>query len=214
MVATGIERPTPRIATAADVPRLAHALADAFVNDPLYTWMLPGRLRINPRLRAMFTAEMESYGLANGGTVWTTLDYDGAVIELPPGAWKMPTSMTGKEALTWLRAFGTRMRLAASVQRAMEARHLREPHFYLRIVGVRTARRGQGLGSALMQPTLQRSDSAGLPAYIEASTQRSAALYERLGFVHLGALELPDGGPPIWPMRRPPAGSAHHATED
>jgi GNAT superfamily N-acetyltransferase len=103
--------------------------------------------------------------------------------------------------------------LAARVQRAMEARHLREPHFYLRIVGVRSARQGQGLGSALMQPTLQRADSAGLPAYIEASTQRSASLYERLGFVHMGALELPEGGPPVWLMRRPPAGSAHHAAE-
>jgi GNAT superfamily N-acetyltransferase len=145
--------------------------------------------------------------------VWTTLDYDGAVVELPPGAWEMPTSMTGKEALTWLRAFGTRLQLAARVQRAMEARHLREPHFYVRIVGVRSARQGQGLGSALMQPTLQRADSAGLPAYIEASTQRSASLYERLGFVHMGALELPEGGPPVWLMRRPPAGSAHHAAE-
>ena len=64
-----------------------------------------------------------------------------------------------------------------------------------------------------MQPTLQRAESAGLPAYIEASSQRSAALYERLGFVHVGALELPEGGPPLWLMRRPPAGSADHATD-
>ncbi len=208
----GIERPALRVATAADVSRLAGVLADAFIHDPVYTWMLPRRLPLKPRLRALFTAEMKCYGLRQG-TVWTTLDYDGAVVELPPGAWEMPTSMTGKEALAWLRAFGTRLPLAARVQRAMEARHLREPHFYVRIVGVRTARQGQGLGSALMQPTLQRADSAGLPAYIEASSQRSAALYERLGFVHLGPLELPEGGPPLWLMRRPPAGSAHHLTE-
>lgn len=40
---------------------------------------------------------------------------------------------------------------------------------------------------------------------LEASSERSAALYERLGFVHLGVLELPDGAP-VWPMRRFPAG--------
>jgi GNAT superfamily N-acetyltransferase len=141
-----------RIANAADVSRLAGALADAFIHDPVYTWMLPRRLPLKPRLRATFTAEMECYGLRQG-TVWTTLDYDGAVVELPPGAWEMPTSMTGKEALMWLRAFGTRLPLASRVQRATEARHLREPHFYVRIVGVRSARQGQGLGSALMQPT-------------------------------------------------------------
>lgn len=59
----------------------------------------------------------------------------------------------------------------------------------------------------LMQPTLERADAVGLPAYIEASSKRSAALYERLGFVHTGVFELPGGGPPVWPMRRPPAGA-------
>jgi GNAT superfamily N-acetyltransferase len=93
------------------------------------------------------------------------------------------------------------------VQRAMEERHLREPHFYVRTVGVRSGLQGQGVGSALMRPTLERADSAGLPAYIEASSQRSAALYERLGFVHLDVLELPGGGPPVWLMRRPPTGA-------
>jgi GNAT superfamily N-acetyltransferase len=118
----------------------------------------------------------------------------------------MPKSITGRETLKWMWAFGTRLPPAVRVQRAMEERHLREPHFYIRTVGVRTARQGQGVGSMLMQPTLERADSAGLPTYIEASSERSAALYERLGFLHLGLFELPDGGPPVWPMRRPPAG--------
>jgi GNAT superfamily N-acetyltransferase len=203
----GIEQPVVRLATADDTTRLAQALAEAFINDPLYTWMLPGTLRLKPRLRAMFTAEIEQRGLPHG-TVWTTGGCDGAVIALPPGAWEMPTSITLAQALIWMRALGTRLLLAARVQRAMEERHIREPHFYVRVIGVRAALQRRGLGSALMQPTLQRADSAGLPAYIEASTQRSAALYERLGFHHLDVLELPEGGPPLWLMRRPPTGSA------
>jgi GNAT superfamily N-acetyltransferase len=210
---TRIEQPAVRIAAAGDVLRLAGVLADAFIHDPVYTWMLPGSLRLKSRLRAMFTAEMEQYVLPIGGIVWTTSGLDGAVCELPPGAWEMPKSLTGKEALQWLRATGTRVVLALRVQRAMEERHLREPHFYVRIVGVRTARQGQGVGTALMQPTLQRADSAGLPTYIEASSQRSAALYERLGFAHMDVLELPEGGPPLWLMRRPAAGSTHHAAD-
>jgi ribosomal protein S18 acetylase RimI-like enzyme len=90
--------------------------------------------------------------------------------------------MTGKEALQWVWAFRTRLPRASRVQRAMEKRHPHEPHFYIRTVGVRTALQGQGVGSMLMQPTLERADSADLPTYIEASTERSAALYERLGF--------------------------------
>jgi GNAT superfamily N-acetyltransferase len=204
-----VESPALRTATAEDVPRLAASLADAFVNDPVYTWMLPAGRRLDVRLRAMFTAELALYGLPQG-TVWTNAGCDGAVVALPPGAWEMPRSMTATQALMWARAFRRRLPLAARVQRAMEERHLREPHFYVRIVGVRGALQGRGLGSALMQPTLQQADSAGLPAYIEASSERSAVLYERLGFRHIDVLELPGGGPPVWRMRRPPAGSAHH----
>jgi GNAT superfamily N-acetyltransferase len=202
----GLHYSAPRQATADDVPRLAGVLADAFIEDPVYSWLLPGSLRLKPRLRNMFSAELEQYVLPRGGTVWTTSEYDGAAAELPPGAWEMPTSMSGRDAVKWLRAFGTRLPLATTVAHVMEERHLREPHFYVRIVGVRTALQGQGLGSALMQPTLKRADAAGLATYLEASTERSAALYERLGFLHMGVLELPRGGPPLWPMRRPPGG--------
>jgi GNAT superfamily N-acetyltransferase len=196
-----------RTAALDELPKVAAALADAFVNDPVFRWLVPGGLRLKTRLGSLFAAEMEQY-VVPSGTVWTTPGYDGAVSELPPGAWEMPTSFTGKEALKWLRALGTRLALAGRVQRAMEERHLREPHFYVRTVGVRSALQGRGVGSALMQPTLQRADSAGLPAYIEASSQRSAALYERLGFVHMDVLELPEGGPPVWRMRRPAAGAS------
>jgi GNAT superfamily N-acetyltransferase len=196
-----------RTAAADAVPKVAAVLADAFINDPVFTWLLPGSLRLQARLRTMFAAEMEQYVLPNG-TVWTTSGYDGAVTELPPGAWEMPKSATGKEALKWVRAFGRRLPLAIRVQHATEERHLREPHFYVRTVGVRTALQGQGVGSALMQPTLERADSAGLPTYIEASSEGSAALYERLGFVHMDVLELPEGGPPVWLMRRPPPGAS------
>ena len=210
----GVEQPAPRLATADEVPRLAGVLAEAFIDDPVYTWMLPGSLRLRPRLRTLFAAEMEQYVLPNGGSVWTASGWDGAVAELPPGAWEMPSSVTGKEALKWLRAFGMRLALAGRVVRAMEARHLREPHFYVRVVGVRPAVQGHGVGTSLMRPTLHRADSAGLPTYIEASTKRSAALYERLGFVHMDVLQLPEGGPPLWPMRRPPGGPTHPAADD
>jgi GNAT superfamily N-acetyltransferase len=192
-----------RIAAEDEVPQVAAVFADAFVDDPVFSFLRPGRLRQAARLRAMFAAEMELYVLKNGGTLWITSGYGGAVAELPPGHWEMPTSATGTEALRWLWAFRTRLPRAVRVQKAMASRHIREPHFYVRTVGVRTAMQGKGLGSMLMKRTLERADSAGLPTYIEASSQRSAALYERLGFLHLGAFELPDGGPRVWPMRRP-----------
>jgi len=45
-------------------------------------------------------------------------------------------------------------------------------------------------------------DPAGRHAYLEASSDRNARLYERLGFRHVRTpLLLPDG-PPLYPMWR------------
>jgi RimJ/RimL family protein N-acetyltransferase len=106
-------------------------------------------------------------------------------------------------AIGYVRVFGMRLPRASRLQVFFERNHLQEPHHYIRWVGVATSFRGQGLGAALLRPTLDRCDWEGVPAYLEASTERSAALYERLGFVHLGELQVPDG-PRFWPMRRPP----------
>jgi GNAT superfamily N-acetyltransferase len=140
----------------------------------------------------VFTADGDGGGLV------------GACLVLPPGRWQMPDAADGRTAVRWLRAFGMQLPRGTRTQRALQEHHPTEPHFYFRSVGVRPALQGQGLGSALMRPTLERCDSNGVPAYLEASSERSAALYEQLGFVQLGVLELPDGGPPVWPMRRPP----------
>jgi hypothetical protein len=93
-----------RTAAAGAVPKVAAVLAEAFVNDPVFTWLLPGNLRLHAILRTMFAAEIEQCVLPNGGTVWTTSGYDGAVSALPPGSWEMPRSFTGREALKGVRA--------------------------------------------------------------------------------------------------------------
>jgi hypothetical protein len=60
------------------------------------------------------------------------------------------------------------------------------------------------LGSALLAPVLQRCDSDGLPAYLEASSPRNRALYERQGFAVTEEFALGRGAPPQWRMWREP----------
>lgn len=189
---------------------LSAALAQAFASDAVVSWLLPQRTRRVARRELMFTLELRTYVLPQDGLVFTADDgrgrLAGGCLALPPDRWQMPRAVDGRTAVRWLRALGTRLPRASRVQRAMEEHHPTEPHYYIRWVGVRPGLQGQGLGSALMRPALDRCDSGNLPAYLEASSERSAALYERLGFAALGVLELPDGGPPVWPMRRPPGG--------
>ncbi len=65
------------------------------------------------------------------------------------------------------------------------------------------AAQGQGLGARLMGPTLQRCDEEQLPAYLEATNERNAALYERLGFAQTDELTVA-GSPPLRLMLRAP----------
>ncbi|WP_144118443.1 GNAT family N-acetyltransferase [Catellatospora sichuanensis] len=77
------------------------------------------------------------------------------------------------------------------------------PHWHLALLAVRPGRQGAGLGGQLLTRRLALLDAAGVPSYLEASTQGSRDLYLRHGFTLLGeAYHLPGGGPPMYPMWR------------
>ena len=104
-----------------------------------------------------------------------------------------------------LRMFGRRLPLALWSRLRLERHHPARPaSFYLAVIGVEPSAQGRGLGGALMKPVLDRADNEGVHAFLEASTARSRALYERNGFRVTGEIRLPRGGPPVWPMWREP----------
>lgn len=84
----------------------------------------------------------------------------------------------------------------------LAALHPREPHAHLVFLGVSPRAQGQGIGSAILKHTLAPLDAAGTAAYLECSTERNAALYERHGFEVTGELKLP--GLNMWAMLRRP----------
>lgn len=188
------------------MPRLAAALAAAFFDDPVWGWLLPAADRRRERLRRFFEIELRSVGLARGAA-WTTDDLDGAAISTPPGEWRLPWRATARHAPGLARVFGARLVHALALLTLMERRHPRELHHYFPYIGVAPPAQGRGLGTRLMGPTLARCDQDGVPAYLEASSERNAALYERLGFKHIGELTLRDS-PPLFLMRRPARGPA------
>ena len=190
-----------RAARVDESPQVSAALAAAFVSDPVLLFLFPSPRNRDARMRRLFAVELV-YQVFPHGRVLTTDDFRGASLELPPSATSMVVPLSG--AFGFLRALGASLPRATRLQRFFEAHHISEPHYYIRYVGVAPPFQGQGLGAELLRPTLDRCDEEGVPAYLEASTERSAALYARLGFEHLGELQVPDG-PRFWPMRRPPA---------
>ena len=193
-----------RLASADDASPLADALARAFHDDPGWCHLLPNADDRTRRLTLFFDVELREVLLPNG-VVWTTDEVAGAAVWLPPGGWRVPVSATMRETPPMVRVFGRRLLLALRARLRMESAHPRTPsHWYLAVMGVAPEWQGKGLGSALMHPKLRELDARGEPAYLESSTPRSRALYQRHGFEVVGELNLPSDGPPLWRMWREP----------
>jgi|SRR5580693_307347 GNAT superfamily N-acetyltransferase len=197
-----------RVASPDDARALRVALGAAFFDDPIFGWLIgPGDSR-RSRLERYFSIQL---GLALAdGCVWTSAELTGAALCMPPGRWRLPPKLMIGHGARFAGIFGARLPRAVGLLAAVERRHLREPHYYFANVGVTPDAQGRGLGSRLMRPTLDRCDEERLPAYLEASSERNARLYERLGFVRTRELRFM-GSPPLRLMVRapqPPAGTA------
>jgi ribosomal protein S18 acetylase RimI-like enzyme len=198
-------RPVVRRARADEAPALAHTLADAFYDDPVGRWFVPSDRTRRARLERFFRLlSLEALALPHG-VVHTTPDIAGACLWVPSAALETSTLDDLRMLPTVARIAGPRN--LARVLRgmaAMDAVHPHEPHWYLPQVGVAVASQGQGIGGALMRPMLERLDAEGMPAYLEATTERNRALYERHGFEAYDVMHLPDGGPQMVLMWREP----------
>ncbi len=192
-----------RKADAADVPALAGALARAFDDDPVMAWLFPDPARRTRTLPRFFSAHLTKIVLPHDA-VYTSADVAGGALWEPPGKWRLGARGQLRMLPDFIRLFGRRLPLASRGLNLVEASHPQELHWYLAVLGTEPARQGQGIGSCLMAPILERCDREGLPAYLESSKESNIAFYGRHGFEVTGEIRLP-GGPPVWPMWRPAA---------
>jgi GNAT superfamily N-acetyltransferase len=93
--------------------------------------------------------------------------------------------------------------LAARLLEAVEHEHPVEPHWYLALLATDPSAQGRGLGTALLQPVLERCDAEGVLAYTETQKESNVGWYARAGFAVSVEVRLPRT-PTIWCLRREP----------
>jgi len=146
------------------------------------------------------------YASARLSDTYTTEDRAGVAIWLPPGYHNPPLLDALRLGPAMARLAGwARVRSISNAVSELERRrhrHVPQPHYYLSALGVEPGRQGQGIGTALMRPVLDRCDRDHLPAYLETATDRNLPLYERHGFGVVEELTLPGAGVHGWLMRR------------
>jgi ribosomal protein S18 acetylase RimI-like enzyme len=191
----------------ADVPRVAKALASAFEDDPVMTWIFINDAEQHGRLERMFTFFLHRIWLEHD-ECYAPDGMFGAALWLPPGKWHLGPLAQLRLVPGMVAVMGRSLGRGFQAVQAIEKRHpSHPPHWYLPTLGVEPEYQGRGFGSALLEPVLARCDRDRVPAYLESSKRRNVVLYERHGFRVVEELRLPKSGPPIWRMWREPRDS-------
>lgn len=176
-------------------------LDEVFQNDPVSAWVFPDQAQRQRKHGALMGAFLDS--ALSEGYVDVAVDGSAAALWLSVPAGGQPQD---EGSAAELRQFvDPDNERVEAIARILEANHPTErAHEYLMLIAVDAAAQGQGRGTELITSVLARCDREGRAAYLEASSARSARLYERLGFASAGPeIVLPDG-PKMWPMWRDP----------
>jgi len=182
----------------ADQARAVSVQVMAFGSDPVMRWLYP-----EPHAYLQhFPAFVRAYGgrAFEHGTAYVDGEFGGVSLWLPvdvhvdPGPFEALIRKTVKPPV---------QDELFSILEQMDDYHIKEPHWYLAIIGVDPAHQSKGIGSALLRHSLEPIDVQGLPAYLESSNPANVSLYERHGFEVLGEIRA-GSSPPVFPMLRTP----------
>jgi GNAT superfamily N-acetyltransferase len=192
-----------RRATAGDADALATTLARAFEDDPVTLHLFPNaahRRRVLPRY---FSVLLRRAFLPTG-EVWTTAATPAGGAMWTPPSHRRPGWRDMARLAPMVSVIGRRLPTAVRVMQAVERHHPPTPHWYLAVLGTDPPQQGRGIGSALLEPVLDRCDAERVPAYLESSKESNVPFYARHGFEVTRTLDLPARGPRLWLMWREP----------
>jgi ribosomal protein S18 acetylase RimI-like enzyme len=200
-------RLTPR-----DALRAGEAMADAFVDDPVWRRLFEGESGLERKYQAFFEVPIR-HCLKYGQVLATSENLEG-IAACVPGEY---ADITFRRILR-SGALGSAMRMGMTAGRRMaDLRVLPadraentggRPHAYLLLLGVRTRYRGRGLGGSLLRTLIEDCDGQGLPIYLDTETEDNVRFYEHFGFRLIKRITLENLRLPMWEMMREPHAEA------
>ncbi|WP_203963568.1 GNAT family N-acetyltransferase [Actinocatenispora thailandica] len=190
-----------------EVGAAAATLARAFDDDPVMRWMFGDEQILRVGLPRMFGTMIRRFHLHHGATelVAGAGGPLGVATWDPPGRWRTPWWRTMWAVPSLLRAMPGRVAAAQAIVTAIETVHPSEPHWYLAYLGTDPSAQRQGIGGRLLRSRLAVCDAEAAPAYLESSNEANVPYYRSFGFEVTREIAVPDGGPTLWAMWRPPA---------
>ena len=194
--------PTVRRAADADLDAVSLTLAAAFEGYPWTTWTVAADEHLR-RLRGLYRLYAQAEGLPYG-EIWVTDRCESAAMWMPPGHVGPSDEALDRLAPVIARLFGDRLQAAHDAEALIRALRPEPAHWYLACMGTHPDHQRRGLGSAVIGPVLACCDANGTPAYCDTSAERNVRFYGRHGFEVVDEADVPDGGPHVWLLHRPP----------
>ena len=193
-----------RLASKEDAEAIKDLVKKVFRDDPLMVWFLLQDHRRAAAFETFYDFMVNTFCLPHG-LCWVTPDVSGAALWMPPGKWELTPIKQFSMIGVIVRSFGWRsLMLKYGERQKIDKCHPRKPHYYLAGLGVSQELRGQGVGSALIKPILDRSDREGIGCYLETSLERNLNFYQRHGFTVTQQLGIGPDKFPLWLMWRDP----------
>ena len=182
--------------------------ARSFYDDPFFM-----HLAAEPMLRARGLALFwRSHLAALGTSAVATGARDrsgnlvGTCVWQKPGTYPLSVAVQAREAAGFIRALiwqPPALLKGFNYLMAIEKARPREDHWYLCFLVADPMAWRRGIGTALMEPSLEAIDRDGLPCYLETQKESNLAYYRRFGFDETERLTPSAGGPPLFTMTRP-----------
>jgi GNAT superfamily N-acetyltransferase len=189
--------------------RASDILAAAFFEYPMFTFYFPDPKR-RARCLPLYLGDVLKCALRYG-EAYVTPDVSGVIFFLPPGHTKISqweyiqNGFLRAPFLLGRRYYKRSMECEAFVGDTHEQIMNGRPHYYLWGLVADPGRQRKGVGSALMEPLIAKSDAERMPIYLETHEENNVAYYQRKGFNLVRTDSIPKYGLKIWCMLREPA---------
>ena len=196
-----------RLLTPADVEPAADIIAQAFVNDPLISFILPVKSARMNTLKTFFRIYGE-INILNGRGYGVGEPLQGVAYWQPPGSESLSISIKALAKLLPLvftaYPFGyIRARAIFRTTDSLHQKYAADPHYYLDNLGVLPSAQGKGWSSKLMRPILEQADAQQVIAYTDTTSPANVGFYAHFGFECVEQAAVPGTGVTVFALRRP-----------
>ena len=190
-----------QVATVDQTDQVLSTTLLAFCEDPFVRWAINDSHQYLTRYSELFKASIKT--AISNRTAYVTAGFSAVAVWFPPGIYA-----DDQDIVTAIQDLGP-CPLKDLMEESFEkflTYHPQEPHWYMPFMGVEPGFQGLGMGSALLKYSLQECDRTQHLAYLEASSERNVAFYERHGFRVIGKFQV-GNSPQLFPMIREPIAS-------